>query len=437
MARFRTAKMALVAGSVLLAVAAAFLATRGNSHLSRDPYVQMLSPTSALVRWRTVGTGLVQFETVNESTGKRTSRPVTHVGGEYEARLTGLTPFTDYEYRIYSGLGPARRRLEHGEFKTAPAGPAPRPVDIWVLGCSGNANDVVERVRDAYLAHTASRPDMMLLLGDNAYYYGTDEEYQAGLFKPFGNVLTNVPVWPVIGNHDKKHLAVWQGTGPYFDIFTLPAAGECGGVPSGNEVYYSFDYGEIHVIALYSETDDQGILDPMLDWAARDLAASTARWKIAMMHRPPYSPGEGEEEGGEESDERLILMREQVAPVLEAGGVDLVLSAHTHVYARSYLLSGRTAAPELATPESIVDRGSKEEFEGAPTWVFRPDGRGTLYVVMGSSSKLEGGEGNDPALADIHLENGSLALRVADGWLLGEFITQHGVLEDRFALLKP
>ncbi|MEZ5068893.1 MAG: hypothetical protein R2847_10585 [Bacteroidia bacterium] len=33
-----------------------------------------------------------------------------------------------------------------------------------------------------------------------------------------------------------------------------PDNGECGGVPSGSEAYYSFDYGQIHVIALEANT---------------------------------------------------------------------------------------------------------------------------------------------------------------------------------------
>ena len=41
-------------------------------------------------------------------------------------------------------------------------------------------------------------------------------------------------------------------TGTYYDIFTLPKFGEAGGVASGTEAYYSFDFGNIHFIVLDS-----------------------------------------------------------------------------------------------------------------------------------------------------------------------------------------
>ena len=41
-------------------------------------------------------------------------------------------------------------------------------------------------------------------------------------------------------------------TGPYFDIFSLPTKAEAGGLASGTEAYYSFDYGNIHFVVLDS-----------------------------------------------------------------------------------------------------------------------------------------------------------------------------------------
>ena len=36
-------------------------------------------------------------------------------------------------------------------------------------------------------------------------------------------------------------------------MFSFPTAGEAGGVASGTEAYYSFDYGNVHFIVLDSE----------------------------------------------------------------------------------------------------------------------------------------------------------------------------------------
>src|SRR6188472_4310919 len=64
-------------------------------------------------------------------------------------------------------------------------------------------------------------------------------------------------------------------TVPYFNLFTFPKNGEAGGVPSGTEKYYSFDYGRIHFIALDSMTSSRAPGSPMLTWLQSDLASTT------------------------------------------------------------------------------------------------------------------------------------------------------------------
>ena len=41
-------------------------------------------------------------------------------------------------------------------------------------------------------------------------------------------------------------------------------------------------------------------------------------------------------------------VREHLMPVIEAGGVDLVLTGHSHVYERSFLLNGAYGTPTVA-----------------------------------------------------------------------------------------
>ncbi len=80
-----------------------------------------------------------------------------------------------------------------------------------------------------------------------------------------------------------------QPTGPYYDMFTLPAAGEAGGIASGTEAYYSFDYANIHFICLDSYDVDRSVDGAMLTWLEYDLVATTADWIIAFWHHPPYT----------------------------------------------------------------------------------------------------------------------------------------------------
>jgi hypothetical protein len=129
------------------------------------------------------------------------------------------------------------------------------------------------------------------MLGDNAYSSGTDIDYQNKLFDMHPATLPQVAVWAAFGNHDAISANSITQTGPYFDIFKLPAQAEAGGIASGTEAYYSFDYGKIHFICLDSEQIDRSLPgSSMLQWLTADLAYADIRseWIIVFWHRPPY-----------------------------------------------------------------------------------------------------------------------------------------------------
>jgi 3',5'-cyclic AMP phosphodiesterase CpdA len=63
-----------------------------------------------------------------------------------------------------------------------------------------------------------------------------------------------------------------------------------------------------------------------LAWLATALRASRARWKVALMHHPPYSSGR------HGSSMRLRLA---IEPILADGRVDLAFAGHDHHYERT------------------------------------------------------------------------------------------------------
>ena len=90
-------------------------------------------------------------------------------------------------------------------------------------------------------------------------------------------------VWPTLGNHDGYTADSDSESGPYYDIFTMPTAGETGGLPSGTESYYAFDYGPLHVTVIDQEVDfDSG--SAQYSWIEQDLSQSAAPWKFVLLH---------------------------------------------------------------------------------------------------------------------------------------------------------
>ena len=71
------------------------------------------------------------------------------------------------------------------------------------------------------------------MLGDNAYYDGSDAEFQNAVFEMYSSMLKKSVLWPTFGNHEAPSSYSNTQTGVFYDIFTLPSNAEAGGYPSG------------------------------------------------------------------------------------------------------------------------------------------------------------------------------------------------------------
>lgn len=431
--------MALV---VCLTTSAASSATVS---LTRGPYLQLGTTTNLIVRWRTdqPATSRVRFGLTPQALTWQVSDAdeVT----DHVLMLTNLASDTRYFYSVGTETSELAGGADH-YFYSAPA--QARRTRIWVLGDAGTSfnqpdysgfgliKEGQRDVRDAYYAHAGSRyADVWLLLGDNAYNDGRDGDYQTNFFEIYPEVTRQSVIWPAIGNHE---IDVF-GTGDdraYLDIFSLPTRGEAGGVPSGSERYYSFDYGNIHFICLDSEVSSREPGSPQLIWLAADLAANTKDWLIVFWHSPPYS------KGSHDSDVRsnLIRMRQNVVPIVEAYGADLVLCGHSHVYERSYLIDGHYGASFSWQPTMARDSGSGRTNE---TGAYLKAGtgpnarQGAVYVVAGSSGWTWDHYGlNHPVMFTGLTRLGSLIIDVDGQRLDAKFLRETGAIDDYFTIIK-
>jgi acid phosphatase type 7 len=410
------------------------LELRGNTGagtVTRGPYLQQGAHDSIIVRWRTdVATdSRVRFGTDPGNLNLQASDP--DVTTEHIVKITGLQPNTKYYYELGGSLGWFQGDL-NDYFVTSPLPGTVQPTRIWVLGDSGTADANAAAVRNAYLNFAANRPaDLWLMLGDNAYNNGTDAEFQAAVFNMYPTVLQNKVLWSTRGNHE------YDGGGSgstYYNIFTLPTQGEAGGVASGSEAYYSFDYANIHFICLDSEGVSRSANGAMANWLRADLAATTQPWIIAFWHHPPYSKGSH----NSDTEGKLVDMRVNFLPILEDAGVDLVLSGHSHSYERSFLLDGHYGTSGTLTQAMKKDGGSgREDGSGA---YEKPEGNfpraGAVYVVAGSSGKISGGLLNHPAMYISLNQLGSMILDVHGNRLDAKFLRADGAVTDYFTIIK-
>lgn len=464
--------------------------------LARGPYLNMPNHNSITVRWRSTSSviGRVRYGLTSDNLNLFTdevSAQTNHV-----VRLTGLTPLTRYYYSVGSATDaltpevadttsvrtaaytiPAPTAADY-TFRTAPTPGTATNTRIWVVGDCGRGSATQAAGRDAYYNWMGSRvPDLNLQLGDNAYNSGTDSEYQSGYFAMYPTIFRKMPQWSCLGNHDANNTTPGGGgpfSYPYFDMFTFPTAGEAGGVASGTEHYYSFDYGNIHFVCLDSNSTTRTVDNPattgvnedgpMAAWLRQDLASTTRTWIIAFFHHPPYSKGSHDSD----TEGAMVEMRTNFNPILETGGVDLVLTGHSHNYERSVLLDGNygttgtiTAAMKknagngsttgFTTNAGGVIRNAANGFTATATvagTVIPPNGAymkpltgprdhfGAVYNTAGMSGQADGGSINHSAMYISYSQVGTVNLDINGNTLVATFIQSDGSAPDNYTIIK-
>ncbi len=401
----------------------------------RGPYLQIATSTSMNVCWRT---NVPEISKISFGTTTSYSDSLTDTAlvTEHVVKLSGLIPNTKYYYAV-SSQHEIIAEDSNTFFITPPIEGTSHPTRIWTMGDFGTGNDQQNQVRDAYLNYTGNTyTNMILFLGDNAYPTATDEQYSTNVFSGhYENMLKQSVLYSTCGNHEWFSSNSSTQTGPYYDIFNFPANGEAGGVASGTEAYYSFDYSNIHFICLESNIDSFGTTNAsnMITWLNNDLAANTRQWTIVYFHAPPYS--KGYHDSDIEID--LIFMRQNIVPILEANRVDLVLCGHDHDYERSYLLNGHFGTSSTFNSSMIVDSGN-----GTPPNFYRkfwPSYLGTVYAVVGCASDLQPVQLDWPYPAmytSLDTVFGSMVIDVNGDTLDAKLISMNGIVKDHFAIYK-
>lgn len=458
-------------GRIILAVlicslAPGALASQTNVHpqnpfIARGPYLQLATPNSIFIVWRTetniqpsVRFGLspakldhivrsndiiVRYANTNKSLLlPRVARLHSAPQGtwQFEARVSGLRPDTQYYYAVYDGDERLTAEDNSYFFRTHPIRGARKPMRFWIVGDSGTGRETQSAVHLAMLdqINRQGRPlDFYLHLGDMAYSRGRDVEFQTRFFEMYDSTLRNVVCWPTMGNHEGSTSRGTNGVGPYYDAYVLPTRGEAGGVASGLEAFYSFDYGRAHFICLDSHDLDRRPTALMARWLRQDLDKTKADWIIAFFHHPPYTKGSHDSD----REKQLIEMRTHVMPILEGGGVDLVLSGHSHIYERSMLMDGAYATPTTAEYVILDDREGNPRADGPyqKSAGINPH-EGAIQVVAGHGGTTIRRKGTMPVMRKIILEHGSVIIDIEGDTLTGTMVDKYGEERDYFGLIK-
>ncbi|MHC4982070.1 MAG: purple acid phosphatase family protein, partial [Planctomycetota bacterium] len=227
----------------------------------------------------------------------------------HNVKLTGLAPNTEYHYKVTHGS----EETSDYAFWTAP-----------VAGTSAHWGFAADCRADTYTGDSSDHNAMAALIDSHdpgMMVYGGDLCYN-GQYWPSWNIewlvdnqeaLNATTPWVnAVGNHEAwfpPHLT---------QSFTQS--------PDGDDYCFSFDYGDAHILVLSNVNNTTMPYGPgsyQWNFAAADLAASTAAWKIVAFHRPAYAWGS---HGGDS------LTQQMTTDIFEPNGVDIVLAGHDHFY---------------------------------------------------------------------------------------------------------
>jgi len=208
----------------------------------------------------------------------------------------------------------------------------------------------------------ANVENVVITMGDNAYPVGSVEQFERCFGASWGTPRIMKLIRPSPGNHDYNT----RGAVPYYTYFGDRAGPDRRG-------YYSFDFGEWHVVSLNSELPPfrarQRQAREQEAWLVRDLTASRKLCTIAYFHRPLYSSGQH----GEGPSMRRIF------DILYRHRVDLVLVGHDHHYERFFPFAPSGVPDSINGLEQIIVGTGGGNLRG----VSNPRARNSASTVHG------------------------------------------------------
>ncbi len=294
----------------------------GGIQTSRLMYLQAVGANSVYVMAESNSTDPLTVyygSTVSFGNSASTVSTMPTTGGTFIHRipLTGLSLDTVYYYRL---------EQQSSSFRTAAnAGTAFRFAWLADTRTGVAVHDEIARLLQA------ANPRFSLYGGDLCDDGASYDVYKEQFFRTNQRDLASrIPFFNTTGNHEK-----WDTNTKAFMQAPISA--------SGNQGYYSFDYGDLHVVVMnYMDAGGYAVGSPQYEFIAADLAASTKPWKIVTCHSPAYvSGGHGED----------AAMIELTANVFEPNNVNLVIAGHDHFYQRNlvngiyHLIVGSAGAP--------------------------------------------------------------------------------------------
>ncbi len=194
----------------------------------------------------------------------------------------------------------------------------------------------------------------LLIAGDHVDEKNNEDHFDDLLHH---EVLTGLPMANVIGNHESKSEIYSQ------HFFRPNDSTEYGVTTAGGDAW--FTYNDVLFFLINSNDKDTEEHRTFMESVLAENPHCT--WRVVALHHSLYTVA------NHAYDNSILERREELVPLFDELGIDVVLSGHDHVYCRSYLMDG-------LTPLSHMDSYDQASMHSATN----PEG--VLYITANSSS---------------------------------------------------
>lgn len=191
-------------------------------------------------------------------------------------------------------------------------------------------------------------PNFILSAGDQVNTASNETQYAGYLSH---SILTSVPQATTVGNHDSSSDA-------YNQHFHLPNETDYGKTIAGSDYWYVYN----NTLFMDINTNNTSTAEHKAFMQEAIEKNPNVRWKVVIFHHSIYSVASHAVETS------ILDRRQQLAPVFDELGVDVVLMGHDHVYVRSHIMKNLDVSLNTTGLTSVSD----------------PDG--ILYVTANSAS---------------------------------------------------
>jgi hypothetical protein len=327
----------LVPGDNLLAIEGTYtgesastlsLAATLVANFPRGPFIQNSTTHSVQIIWRTSepGSTLVRYglsPAVSSFVTDGQNAPTNH----HVITLTGLTPDTRYFYQACSVVDGEEMCSAIESFRTLKAA---GPIIFGALGDTGDASTSQRQIASVLRSFN---PDLVIHHGDVIYGGFTDATVDTRVFNIYTQ-MKNTPFFFSAGNHDLNCCGGPPDNGltNFQNAFYLPTNSM-----EGTELYYSFDHGDCHFVALFNPWFTSYVFTngtAQYHWLTNDLAMSAKKWKFLFFHNPiahsgnPHSAADRDMNGVMDQTQLMQL----IEPIASTYGVQMVFNGHDHTF---------------------------------------------------------------------------------------------------------